>query len=229
MGLVVTASIINQCSKPPAASNTHSLALMEHPPEEEPFCELDCISAKKPPCLHEFCSPLRDASAAMLASASKRIDFGGSPDRMDCESSHRKQLTVCRPGKLLTGFRLIPSDSWFKVLTFLDDREILFKAQLVSGFFRKLVSQGAALWSFIIRERKALTEIGLRYQKLRVLSTTKSKGQTIVAQDRVTREQFVIKVLDLEVANGGFNNGMPTSVARELAGLPTLCSPFVNR
>jgi serine/threonine protein kinase len=55
----------------------------------------------------------------------------------------------------------------------------------------------------------------------------RSKGHTFFAQDRVTKEAFTVRRVYLDIANAGKDDGLPTSLLREISFLQGLQHPNI--
>ena len=50
----------------------------------------------------------------------------------------------------------------------------------------------------------------------------RSKGHMFVTQDRLTKEVFTVRRVYLDIANAGKDDGLPTSILREVSYLKSL-------
>jgi len=57
----------------------------------------------------------------------------------------------------------------------------------------------------------------------------RSKGHMYRAQDRLTKEVFTVRRVYLDVANAGKDDGLPTSLLREVSYLKSLEDPNIAR
>ena len=196
---------------------------------KDAYCELDFLSAKKPIGKLDMTSPEEGKLSKGLSSARKKIDFSNDPQ---CSSFYiPNHLKNPSEGFITMRYRLsiLPRDVKYLVLSFLEDREIIFCMQFVDSCFRRSI-EDPVFWKYIASVRPALKEVHLKYCKIDLISSTKSKGDSVKVRDRITQEVFLMKVVDVEIANGGFHNGIPTSVLREVSTLNSLMiSSNVNR
>jgi serine/threonine protein kinase len=55
----------------------------------------------------------------------------------------------------------------------------------------------------------------------------RSKGKLFIAQDRITGEKVSLRKIYLDVTNAGQDDGLPTSVLREISHLKALNHPNI--
>ena len=67
----------------------------------------------------------------------------------------------------------------------------------------------------------------LRFRKM--LTCRRSRGSVLIAQDRVTGDFKSVRAIDTKASNGGVDDGVPTSILREIAQSSYLDSNKVTK
>lgn len=68
-----------------------------------------------------------------------------------------------------------------------------------------------------------------RHQILSCLVERRSKGKLYVVKDRITHQKRSLRKVELEVTNAGSDDGLPTSLLREISHLKALDHPGVSQ
>jgi serine/threonine protein kinase len=61
-----------------------------------------------------------------------------------------------------------------------------------------------------------------KIQVIRCLAERRSKGKLYIARDRITSEACLVRKVYLDVANAGQDDGVPTSILREISVLKSV-------
>ena len=70
-------------------------------------------------------------------------------------------------------------------------------------------------------------EVNERLQILTCLVERRSKGKLYITQDRTTGEKCALRRIFLDVTNAGQDDGLPTSVLREISHLKSFKHPNI--
>ena len=71
--------------------------------------------------------------------------------------------------------------------------------------------------------------LNIKLRKKRTIVERRSKGLLLVAEDRLTGEDFTVRRILLDVTNAGKDDGVPTSIMRELTNLKSIDHPNVAK
>lgn len=83
------------------------------------------------------------------------------------------------------------------------------------------------LWAHL-NEVNPLT-IDERFKKTSCIVERRSKGKLYKAFDRVNNQPCTVRKIYLDVTNAGQDDGLPTSVLRELSHLTSVDHPYISR
>ena len=109
---------------------------------------------------------------------------------------------------------------------FLTPREVLTKLGVVNRQWQGYCGS-TMLWT-LLDEIKPLS-IDERFKKMSCIVERRSKGKLYKALDRVTHAPCTVRKIYLDVTNAGQDDGLPTSVLRELSHLSSVDHPHVSR
>jgi serine/threonine protein kinase len=88
-------------------------------------------------------------------------------------------------------------------------------------------------WRAILLEpsfwRSKPLNLSQRLRKIKLLAERRSKGKQFAAVDRVSNEMRAVRKILLDVTNAGQDDGLPTSILRELSYLKSLNHNNVTR
>ena len=98
--------------------------------------------------------------------------------------------------------------------------------QLLSRKHREFTLQ-SYLWR--LKGESEFLPFALRFRKTQCLVERRSKGKLFKAIDRVSQEHCTVRRIYLDITNAGQDDGLPTSVLRELSHLRTLDHPNIAR
>jgi hypothetical protein len=109
---------------------------------------------------------------------------------------------------------------------FLSSRDIVVVLGSLSQYWRRY-AKDLKLWVMIEKTRHL--SINERLQILQCLVERRSKGKLYKAQDRVTGDLVLLRKIYLDITNAGQDDGLPTSVLREISHLKSIRHPNVGR
>lgn len=141
-----------------------------------------------------------------------------SKNKLDTSVSPPEQETLCF---LLS----LPKELVYSALAYLTPKEILHAVQLTSKQLY-LLTQHPYLWK-MLNEISPL-EFGHKYAKEKKIVERRSKGQLYLARSRFTGTKTVVRKVFLDVANSERDDGVPTSILREVSYLASLNCPRVG-
>lgn len=118
-----------------------------------------------------------------------------------------------------TEFMSLPSEVHLEILKYLSPEDIIKKIQLVNRYWYK-VSNDKCLWEALDKFQKLCVD--LKYIKQQCIVERRSKGKLFKAISRLNRQPSILRRIHLALANAGFNDGLPTSVLREISYLSNL-------
>lgn len=105
------------------------------------------------------------------------------------------------------------------ILSYLPVTQLLKTVQLLSRQWRQLLLE-PCFWQ-LINENQPLN-LSQRWRKVLLLAERRSKGKQFKAINRLTGSSCSIRKIFLDVTNAGQDDGLPTSVLRELSYLKSL-------
>lgn len=117
---------------------------------------------------------------------------------------------------------------FYRVVVYLTDQQIIGTMQLLSSGLKRLIDQ-VDFWRYLQVSRGLTCSRLDRLKWVETLGFRKSRGEVVKVQDRLTRELYLVRKIDLQVTNSGFNNGLTTSIVRELALLHSPNSPQIHQ
>jgi hypothetical protein len=97
----------------------------------------------------------------------------------------------------------------------------------LSKYWRNF-TEDKKLWYLIDTHVKPMS-INERLQIVHCLVERRSKGKLYVSIDRVTRQKYLLRKIFLDVTNAGQDDGLPTSVLREISHLKALDHPNIGK
>ncbi|CDW85295.1 protein kinase domain containing protein [Stylonychia lemnae] len=128
------------------------------------------------------------------------------------QSSLKKAYNADKLGQL-------PYELQLMITFYLSPKEIVLIIKNLSNQWRKYVKD-SKLWQLLDKQRH-LT-INERLQIVQCIVERRSKGKLYKVFDRVTNETCLLRKIFLDVTNAGQDDGIPTSVLREISHLKTL-------
>jgi len=113
----------------------------------------------------------------------------------------------------------LPKYFLLDVLSYLTPQEILGKVQCVNGYFKQLVSQ-PLLWQTL--DKYSDLPIKYKYKIIDRIVERRSKGMLFVAESRYDKSLVTMRRVNVAVANAAMDDGVPTSLLREISTLKSL-------
>lgn len=120
----------------------------------------------------------------------------------------------------------LPWDLHMVILSYLPSNELIKTVQMLSKHWRNLLMDWW-LWK-IINENQPLN-LWQRIRKVQLLAERRSKGKQFKAINRISGLELSVRKIYLDVTNAGKDDGLPTSVLRELSHLKSLNHPNVAK
>jgi len=118
-----------------------------------------------------------------------------------------------------TNIMSLPFEVQLEILKFLSPQELIKNIQFTSKHFYQ-ASNDKRLWQILNKYQKL--SIDLRYIKQQCLVERRSKGKLFKALCRLNKQYTVIRKIHLALANAGYDDGLPTSVLREISYMSNL-------
>lgn len=155
-------------------------------------------------------------------------------DYESCQFSATKgDLLSSKKASLLSKFREVdredrlqlsdlPTELHYLILDYLPCENLLKVVQLLSKYWRAILLE-SSFW-----KSKPLN-LSQRLRKVVLLAERRSKGKQFKAIDRITNENRTVRRVFLDVTNAGQDDGLPTSVLREISYLKSLNHNNVTR
>ena len=114
-------------------------------------------------------------------------------------------------------FEQLPSELMLHILLYLEPRDLITSCQLVNKSWR-LLCNAPVLW------KRAGTHIDLRWQIkcCKCLVERRSKGKVYTGSFRSDQRPVTLRKVYLDITNAGYDDGVPTSLLREIAFLSEL-------
>ena len=156
----------------------------------------------------------------------KKIDLGTlSSHPKSNKSIGSLSVGVVKMPGIKVGLHSLPNELLYLVFTFFSLKEILYKIQIINKEWYRLI-QHPYLW----RKINAFSPIEFEYKYLKEkkLVERRSKGKLYIGRNRLTNETTIIRKIMLDVTNSEKDDGVPTSVLREVSYLTTLNNPRIG-
>ena len=149
------------------------------------------------------------------------------PQRIPCMSKQKTEMMETGMAQkmkymietVLTGINTLPTELLTLIFCYLRSEEILGKVQVVSKKWHQLV-QSQYLWKRLEDINPLIFEH--KYVKQKRLVERRSKGKIYIATNRLTGDRCIVRKVLLDVTNAGHDDGIPTSVLREISYLSSL-------
>jgi len=119
----------------------------------------------------------------------------------------------------------LPNELIYEVLSFLTPKEILYNVQTVNKQFYQL-SKHCYLWKLL--NQISPIEFEYKYAKEKKIVERRSKGKLYLAKNRLTENKTLIRKVFLDVSNSEQDDGVPTSILREVSYLTSLKNPRIS-
>ncbi|KAL4462051.1 hypothetical protein ABPG74_000896 [Tetrahymena malaccensis] len=120
----------------------------------------------------------------------------------------------------------LPFELHFIICSYLSPKDIYLRLANVNQYFRK-ICKDIRLWNYI-QKFQTLT-INDKYQKNIPVVERRSKGRLFSAVSRLDNNQFMIRNVNIMISNAGQDDGVPTSILRELSYLQALDHPNITK
>ncbi len=138
----------------------------------------------------------------------------------------RPKLISAKSQQQQRGVALLPPEIVAVVLFYLAPEEILGRAQIVCRKWRRVVAD-----RFLWRTLDQLSSLAFehKYVKEQKVVERRSKGKLYIATNRITGETCMVRKVFLDIANAGQDDGVPTSILREVSYLTSISDPHVGK
>lgn len=124
------------------------------------------------------------------------------------------------------------------IISYLPCNELLKRIQLLSKHWREVLLE-TCFWKMYFEQLSYHNQsISYMYQplnlsqklrKVKLLAERRSKGKQFKAINRITGESCAVRKIFLDVTNAGQDDGLPTSVLRELSYLKSIDHPNITK
>ena len=164
------------------------------------------------------------------AKLSKKFDIGLSISQHSPTAPKKRQTSVIRSAPKnhllpLSGIDMLPVELLNVIFTYLKTEEILTKAQIINKSWYTVI-QNPYLWKTL--EKICPVPFEHKYVKQKKVVERRSKGKLYIAKNRLTGETHMVRKVILEVTNAGKDDGIPTSILREISFLSSLDSTKIG-
>jgi len=161
----------------------------------------------------------------------KKLEIENDPSRYGKKSSSRREVLAVKSEKMMVQLapsRLLlsdlPIDVQLYTLTFLTPQDILSRVQRLNHCWFSLGSD-FRLWRIL--EQHNTLNLNTRVIRKKCIAERRSKGKLFKGIDRVTGKNVSLRKVLLDVTNAGCDDGVPTSILREISYLSTIDHPNV--
>ncbi|EGR33538.1 serine threonine kinase cdc2, putative [Ichthyophthirius multifiliis] len=120
----------------------------------------------------------------------------------------------------------LPYELHFIILSFLKASDIYLNVIRVNKYFNQF-STDTKLWKYLGKFQAF--SVNEKYQKQQVVVERRSKGKLFKGFSRIDGQQVMIRKINVLVSNAGQDDGIPTSILRELSYLQNLDHPNINQ
>ena len=152
------------------------------------------------------CMPLR----TLRRGKPKNPVFDENAENSSQASLHPSSLSKASLKKNTDRLSRLPRELLICVLQWAGTNEAV-KLEGLSHQYRVRISQDRVLWRML-----APQTIQVQMRKLKTIVERRSKGKLFLCECRVTGRKFTVRRIQLDVANAGQDDGVPTSILREL-------------
>ncbi len=120
----------------------------------------------------------------------------------------------------------LPYEIYIEIFKFIAPEDLINTLQYVNKHWHQ-VANDKGLWTLLDSIQQL--SVDTKYWKQRCLVERRSRGKIFRAVSRVTKETMAIRRINLSVANGGHDDGLPASILREISYLTNLSHPNVSK
>jgi hypothetical protein len=124
------------------------------------------------------------------------------------------------------------------IISYLPCNELLKRIQLLSRHWREVLLE-TCFWKMYFEQlscnnpstynlRQPLN-LSQKLRKVKLLAERRSKGKQFKAINRITGESCAVRKIYLDVTNAGQDDGLPTSILRELSYLKSINHPNITK
>jgi len=146
---------------------------------------------------------------------------------MEVEDEERMRTPEKAPKRIRDRLQdSLPRELQFILASYLSAKDHVSVVQGLSVYWRQFVAR-PKLWE-ILNSHNPLS-LSDRLLKTKCLVERRSKGRLYVAIDRISREMCTLRNIQLDITNAGEDDGLPTSVLREISHLTSLSHPNVSQ
>lgn len=179
-------------------------------------------------CLQELSTNTLQHRKAANRQLRKKIDLGTASHPKSNKSIGSLVVggtKIAPPLVSKTGIHSLPSELLYATFTFCTLKEILYKIQIVSKEWCRLTHH-PYLWKLL--NSLSPIEFEYKYSRERKLVERRSKGKLYIGRNRLTNEAVLVRKIMLDVTNSEKDDGVPTSILREVSYLSSLNSPRLS-
>lgn len=124
------------------------------------------------------------------------------------------------------------------IISYLPCNELLKRIQLLSKHWREVLLE-TCFWKMYFEQLSYHNQsisnmyqplnLSQKLRKVKLLAERRSKGKQFKAINRITGESCAVRKIFLDVTNAGQDDGLPTSVLRELSYLKSIDHPNITK
>ena len=156
-----------------------------------------------------------DSSNYLYESSIKKFGLWNKRSPIHCSlSSKTSAIKLFR-----TNIASLPYEVHLEILKYLSPQDLVNNIQHINKHWNKVVND-KRLWEVLDRTQKL--SVDLKYTKQQCIVERRSKGKLFKAVCRISGLPIMARKINLALANAGFDDGLPTSVLREVSYLSTL-------
>lgn len=156
-----------------------------------------------------------DTSNFLCESSFKKINFGNKKSPIGFHLEPKLSCFKVQQNNIMS----LPSEVHFEILKYLAPQDLIKNIQYVSKTWYK-ISNDTRLWEALDKFQKL--DVDLKYLKKQCVVERRSKGKLFRAVSRLDHTTIMIRKINLAVANAGFDDGLPTSILREISYLSSI-------
>ena len=144
---------------------------------------------------------------------------------IDAHSKGKSKAAVKSRPLAPRGFAALPLELINEIFCYLSAEDILGRVQGVCKKWHK-ITMTPYLWQCLDKNSPLTFES--KYLRRKRLVERRSKGKLYTALNRITGQSCLVRQTFLDVTNAGKDDGVPTSVLREVSYLSSLTHPHIG-
>lgn len=113
----------------------------------------------------------------------------------------------------------LPYEVHLEILKFISPEDLIKKVQYINKHWNKAAND-PMLWQTLNENQKLCVDI--KFLKQSCIVERRSRGKLYKAVSRLNRQPVAVRMINLSVSNGGSDDGVPTSILREISYMRNL-------